>query len=57
MSKSMYCPHCGAYVGYCGHKPGGSTGPITISATCANCARKYTVTCKGDCLDKKDEEK
>lgn len=55
MSKSMYCPHCSAYVGDCGHVAGGLTGPSTLSGTCGKCERQYTVTCNGDCL--KDETK
>lgn len=57
MSKSMYCPHCKAYVGDCGHVAGGFTGPSTLSGTCGKCEREYSVTCQGDCLDKKGEEK
>lgn len=52
MSKSMYCPSCGAYVGDCGHVLGGVTGPSTLSSTCGKCERQYSVTCNGDCLKK-----
>ena len=53
--KSLYCSHCEAYVGDCGHMPGGYTGPSTISGTCGECQQPYRVTCKGDCLDQKEE--
>lgn len=49
MAKDMYCPHCGSYVGNCGHVSGGSTDPITLSGTCG-CGKKYKVTCNGDCI-------
>lgn len=52
MSKSMYCPNCGAYVGDCGHVSGGLTGPATLSGTCGKCNQEYSVTCNGDCLSK-----
>lgn len=55
MSKSMYCPNCGAYVGDCGHEPGGSTSPSTISGTC-KCGYYYSVTCYGSCLRADDKE-
>lgn len=50
MARDLYCPYCGAYVGNCGHVPGGLTDPVTLSGTCGKCEREYTVTCKGDCL-------
>jgi len=53
MSKSMYCPNCGAYVGDCGHVSGGLAGPSTLSGTCGKCEQKYSVTCNGDCLKEK----
>lgn len=56
MAKHLYCPHCGAYVGNCGHVPGVLTNPVTLSGTCGKCERKYSVTCKGDCLDKKGSD-
>ncbi len=56
MARDLYCPHCGAYVGNCGHVPGGLTDPVTLSGTCGKCEREYSVTCKGDCLDKKGSE-
>ncbi len=52
MSKDMYCNHCGAYVGECGHEPG-VTDPVTLSGTC-QCGREFSVTCNGNCLGKKD---
>jgi hypothetical protein len=55
--KSMYCPHCQAYVGDCGHISGGYTGPSTLSGTCGTCEKSYSVTCNGDCLDKKSRGK
>ena len=56
MAKDLYCPHCRTYVGNCGHVPGGLTYPVTLSGTCGKCERKYSVTCKGDCLDKKGSD-
>lgn len=56
MSKSMYCNHCGAYVGDCGHVPGGLTGPSTLSGTCGKCERQFSVTCNGNCLNKEERE-
>jgi|GEM_PF-1845941 hypothetical protein len=53
MSKSMYCPNCGAYVGNCGHVSGGFAGPSTLSGTCVKCERQYSVTCNCDCLKEK----
>jgi len=53
MSKRMYCNHCGAYVGECGHEPG-ITDPVTLSGTC-KCGREFSVTCNGNCLDAKEE--
>ncbi len=50
MARDLFCPHCGAYVGNCGHVPGGLTGPATLSGTCGKCEREYSVTCNGDCL-------
>ncbi|MDD8020434.1 MAG: hypothetical protein PHU81_04500 [Acidobacteriota bacterium] len=55
MSKSMYCNHCGVYVGHCGHVPGGLTGPSTLSGTCRN-GHKFSVTCYGDCLGKEGQK-
>jgi len=26
---------------------------VTLSGTCGKCGREYSVTCNGDCLDKK----
>ncbi|MDD3626304.1 MAG: hypothetical protein PHV06_03215 [bacterium] len=56
MSKRLYCPHCGAYVGDCGHVPGGFSGPSTLQGTCGKCEREYSVTCNGDCLNNKSDE-
>ncbi len=56
MSKSMYCPHCGAYVGDCGHVAGGFAGPSTLASTCGKCGREYSVTCDGDCLKQAPEK-
>jgi len=52
VSKRMYCNHCGAYVGNCGHEPG-MTNPVTLSGTCS-CGRLFSVTCNGYCLSKKE---
>lgn len=52
MSQNLDCPHCGAYVGNCGHLAGGDTKPHTISGT-YKCGKKYTVTCDGGCLKQK----
>ena len=57
MSKSMYCPNCGGYVGDCGHVSGGLAGPSTLSGTCGKCEHQYSVTCNGDCLKEKVEAK
>lgn len=52
MSKSMHCPHCGEYVGDCGHVSGGLTDPVTLSGTCGKCGRDFSVTCSGGCISK-----
>lgn len=53
MSKRMYCNHCGAYVGECGHGPG-MTNPVNLSGTCGQCEHTFSVTCNGDCLITKE---
>lgn len=52
MSKRMYCNHCGAYVGECGHEPG-VIDPVTLSGTC-KCGHEFSVTCNGNCLSKEE---
>jgi len=56
MSIRMYCSHCGAYVGDCGHVPGGLTAPVTLSSTCSNCNQHFSVTCNGSGLMTAAEE-
>ena len=56
MSKSMYCPKCGAYVGDCGHVSGGTSSPSTINGTCS-CGNYFSVTCYGGCLRAEDNNK
>lgn len=54
MSRSLYCNHCGAYVGDCGHEPG-VTGTVTLSGTC-RCGREFSVSCNGNCLKESGRE-